>query len=382
MAPANARFLAVADAPPPDGAPAEAILLAFAAALRSAGLKVTADRSRTFVDAVSRLSMDSRSDVFWAGRATLCTAPEDLDTYQRTFASWFSPAHVPGGAQAGTSASVGAAALDDDGGSGPDAAEQALQAVASRRELLRHRDVATLDDADRELLHRLFAELPVTLPNRQGRRRRMARHGTIDRARTLRAQLRHAGEPGPLKYARTPHKPRRVVWLIDISGSMAPYTDSLLRLSHRVLQAAPHHVEVFTLGTRLTRVTAALRQKDADDALLLAGRTVPDWQGGTRLGEDLRAFNDRWGQRAVARSAVVLVASDGWERGDPALLGRQVERLQHLARTVIWANPHRGKRGYEPVQQGIRAVLPHVDSFVGGHSLKSFEELLGVMGNA
>ena len=146
--------------------------------------------------------------------------------------------------------------------------------------------------------------------------------------------------------------------------------------------AAPAHVEVFTLGTRLTRVTAALRLPDPDDALALAGRTVPDWSGGTRLGEVLRAFNDRWGQRAAMRSAVVVVASDGWERGDPALLGRQVERLHHVARRIIWANPHRGKDGYQPVQQGIKAILPHVDSFVGGHSLTSFKELLVVMGNA
>lgn len=362
---------------------AEEILLAFATALRTAGVQVTADRSRSFVDAVSRLSIENRTEVFWAGRATLCAEPEDLDTYQRTFESWFAPAHAPGGAPRGSATTVKAAALDEDGGNGrPEPGGEALQAVASRRELLRHRDVATLDDADRELLHRMFAELPVTLPRRPSRPRRTARHGTIDRVRTLRAQLRRGGEPGPLKYGRAPRKPRRVVWLVDVSGSMAPYADSLLRLAHHVLQAAPRQVEVFTLGTRLTRVTAALRLPDPDDALAQAGRTVPDWSGGTRLGEVLRAFNDRWGQRAVARSAVVIVASDGWERGSPALLGRQVERLHHVARRVIWANPHRGKSGYAPVQQGIKAILPHVDAFIGGHSMKSFEELLGVMGHA
>ena len=366
------------------GAPAEEILLAFATALRTAGVKVTADRSRSFVDAVAHLTMEHRADVFWAGRATLCAAPEDLDTYQRTFESWFAPAHLPGGQRQGSPTTVKAASLnEDDGGSVTDAdGQEQLQAVASRRELLRHRDIATLDDADRELLHRMFAELAVTLPSRQSRRHHTARHGSIDRVKTLREQLRRGGEPGPLKYARTPRKPRRVVWLIDVSGSMAPYADSLLRLAHRVLQEAPHQVEVFTLGTRLTRVTTALQHKDADDALAQAGHTVPDWQGGTRLGEVLRAFNDRWGQRAVARSAVVIVASDGWERGSPDLLARQAERLHHVARSVIWANPHRGKIGYEPVQQGIRAVLPHVDYFIGGHSMMSFEELLGVMGNA
>ena len=229
----------------------------------------------------------------------------------------------------------------------------------------------------------MFGELPVT-PAHPRRPGAGARTGTATSTGCGRcaSSCAAAANPARCKHARAPRKPRRIVWLIDVSGSMAPYADSLLRLAHRMVQAAPHQVEVFTLGTRLTRVTAALKLPDADDALALAGRTVPDWSGGTRLGEALRAFNDRWGQRAVARSAVVVVASDGWERGDPALLGRQVERLHHVARRIIWANPHRGKEGYEPVQQGIMAVRPHVDYFMGGHSLKSFEELLGVMGNA
>ncbi|WP_427017564.1 vWA domain-containing protein [Pseudarthrobacter sp. P1] len=360
---------------------AEEILLAFAAAVRAAGVKVTADRARSFVDAVSRLALDRRTDVFWAGRGTLCAAPEDLPTYQRTFEAWFAAKHSAATPLEASATAVSAAALDDDGG-GPDGARNQLRALASRRERLRHRDVATLDDAERALLARMFEELPVRLPTRASRRRRQDRHGDVDRVRTLRDQLRRGGEPGPLRRARAPRKRRRVLWLIDVSGSMAPYADSLLRLAHRVVAAAPHEVEVFTLGTRLTRVTAALGLPDTENALALAGRTVPDWSGGTRLGEVLRAFNDRWGQRVVARGAVVVIASDGWERGDPALLGRQTERLHHLARRVIWANPHRGKPGYEPSQQGIKAVLPHVDFFIGGHSMQSFEELLDVVANA
>lgn len=363
--------------------PPEAILLGFAAAVRAAGVKVTADRSGSFVDAVSRLNMGDRAEVFWAGRATLCAAPEDLDAYQRTFEAWFAPAHTGAAPPQGAATTVRAAALDDADAGGEGGAErEALRAMASQRELLRHRDIATLDSAERALLNKMFSELAVKIPTRRGRRPQPANKGSIDRARTLRQQLRRGGEPGPLRHAKAPRKPRRTVWLIDVSGSMAPYADSLLRLAHRVVQQTPHNVEVFTLGTRLTRVTPVLKLPDADDALAQAGRTVPDWSGGTRLGEALRAFSDRWGQRAVARSAVVVVASDGWERGDAALLGRQAERLHHVARRVIWANPHRGKDGYEPVQQGIKAVLPHVDHFVAGHSLKSFEELLGVMGNA
>ncbi|MBT8159228.1 MULTISPECIES: VWA domain-containing protein [Arthrobacter] len=363
------------------GHSADEILLAFAAAVRATGVKVTADRSLSFVDAVGRLSLDRRSDVFWAGRATLCASPEDLPAYQRTFEAWFAPEHPTGYRLQVTASPVSAAALDNDDG-GADGGREHLRALASSRELLRHRDVAVLDDAERAQLYRMFEDLPVRLPTRKTRRKHLDRHGDIDRIRTLRDQLRRGGEPGPLRRARAPRKPRRMVLLIDVSGSMAPYADSLLRLAHRVVEAAPRHVEVFTLGTRLTRVTGALRVPDPENALALAGRVVPDWSGGTRLGEVLRAFNDRWGQRAVVRGAVVVIMSDGWERGDPTLLGRQAERLHHLARRVIWSNPHRGKAGYQPLQRGIKAVLPHVDYFVGGHSMQSFEELLDVVANA
>jgi uncharacterized protein with von Willebrand factor type A (vWA) domain len=145
---------------------------------------------------------------------------------------------------------------------------------------------------------------------------------------------------------------------------------------------ATHGVEVFTVGTRLTRVTPALRMRDPDQALAAAGQVVPDWSGGTRLGETLRAFTDRWGQRGAARGAVVVIASDGWERGDPRLLGEQVARLRRLARAVVWMNPHRGKAGYEPVQGGIVAVAPYLDALVAGHSMDSYARLLEVVADA
>ena len=173
-----------------------------------------------------------------------------------------------------------------------------------------------------------------------------------------------------------------MVFLVDVSGSMEAYADSLLRLAHRVVLAAPRTTEVFTIGTRLTRVTTALRIPDAEKALDVAGRTVPDWSGGTRLGEVLRAFLDRWGQRGMARGAVVVIASDGWERGDPEQLGEQVERLGRLAHAVVWANPHRGREGYAPIQGGIAAALPHIDGLVAGHSFAAFADLLEMVADA
>ncbi len=194
--------------------------------------------------------------------------------------------------------------------------------------------------------------------------------------------LGRVGEPAEVVHRRRATRPRRVVLLVDVSGSMSGYADALLRLAHRFTQAAPGSVETFTLGTRLTHLTRALRLRDPERALVAAGETVPDWSGGTRLGENLQTFLARWGRRGMARGAVVVVFSDGWERGDTALLAQQAERLGRVAHRLVWVNPHRGKAGYEPVQQGVVAVLPHVDDFVAGHSLATYAEVVEVVAGA
>jgi len=194
------------------------------------------------------------------------------------------------------------------------------------------------------------------------------------------------GEPGEIAWRRPGVRSRRVVLLIDVSGSMSGYADALLRLAHRFTVSTATSgrgvVETFTVGTRLTHLTRALRQRDPDRALVAAGETVPDWSGGTRLGETLRFFLDRWGQRGMARGAVVVIFSDGWERGDPTLLAEQMRRLHRIAHRVVWVNPHRGKDGYEPVQQGVLAALPYCQDFVAGHSLATFEKVAEVIGRA
>jgi uncharacterized protein with von Willebrand factor type A (vWA) domain len=164
------------------------------------------------------------------------------------------------------------------------------------------------------------------------------------------------------------------VLLVDVSGSMQPYADSLLRFAHAASRLHPG-TEVFTLGTRLTRVTTALRLREADAAMAELSAAVPDWSGGTRLGEQLRAFLVRWGRRGCARGAVVVICSDGWERGDPELLADQMGQLARLAHRVIWVNPHRGLPGFEPRAAGMAAALPHVDALVAGHSLAAYERL-------
>jgi uncharacterized protein len=260
--------------------------------------------------------------------------------------------------------------------------DQLIAVLASEEEALRHRDIASLSAAERRRLAGLFAGLPVRIPERRSLRRRPAGRGAIDAARTVREQLRRAGEPGPLRYRRPQNRPRRIVFLIDISGSMEPYADSLLRLAHRVVAVAPRTTEVFTVGTQLTRVTLPMRLRDPELALLAAGQSVPDWSGGTRLGEMIREFLDRWGRRGVARGAVAVIASDGWERGDAALLSEQMQQLRRLAKVVLWSNPHSGKTGYAPIQSGIAAALPHLDGLVAGHSLAAFADLLELIADA
>ncbi|WP_370290518.1 VWA domain-containing protein [Nocardioides sp.] len=366
---------------------ADEILLGFTRALRSAGVSVTQDRALTYLEATALLGLGDRAAVLAAGHATLCASPDDLERHDRVFEEWFTRDLAEPGRRPRTALrpQVAAALLPDsqDDAGGADADDDPLRAAASAAEVLRHRDVATLDPAERALLAAMFAALPVALPTRPAFRRTPHHRGDIDPARTLRASLRRMGEPDRIRRRERARRTRRVVLLIDISGSMGGYADALLRLAHRVVTACPAgDVEVFSLGTRLTRLTRALRRRDPDRAIAAAGEAVPDWSGGTRLGDTVRAFNDRWGQRGLARGAVVVVLSDGWERGDPTVLGEQVARLRRLAHRVVWVNPHRGKAGYEPVQGGVRAVLPHVDSFLAGHSLATFAELLEVIRDA
>ena len=276
-----------------EGTSATEVFLGFTHALRAAGLAIGPDRAQSFLTAVASLDAGERRDVYWAGRSTLCAGPDDFTIYDSAFERWFS-AELPGqGPPPSVRRSVTQAELSNSDGEGEPGEELTVAILASAEESLRHRDVATLSPHERQQLERLFSNLEVRAPLRRSLRKRPHRRGDIDAGRTIRDQLRRAGEPGPLRYRRERQRSRRVVMLIDVSGSMEPYADSLLRLAHRVVATSPHTAEVFTLGTRLTRVTAAMRIRDAEQALRVAGNTVPDWSGGTRLGEVLRAFNGK-----------------------------------------------------------------------------------------
>ena len=364
------------------------LLLGFARALRAAGVPVTQDRSQAYLEAAALVGLDDQPATYWAGRATLCSGPDDLDRYDEVFTAWFHAREHPVNRARKDQRSVSQAELDTGGGEGggePD--DDVLRAMASETEVLRHRDIAEMAASDKARLAAMFETLHPRPPRRPAHRRTPWHRGDVDARRTLRRMLERMGESGDIAWRRRSVRPRRVVLLVDVSGSMSAYADALLRLAHRfshpgVSRGAPPRVEVFTVGTRLTRVTRAMRMRDPERAIVAAGETVADWSGGTRLGETLRIFMDRWGQRGLARGAVVVVFSDGWERADTALLGEQMRRLHRTAHRVVWVNPHVGKRGYLPVQQGIVAALPYVDDLVAGHSLATFEDLIEVVAHA
>jgi uncharacterized protein len=369
---------------------ADEILLGFGRALRAAGVPVTQDRTHGFLDAVARLGLEDQRATYLAGRATLCAGPDDIERYDQVFEGFFNGRDgLPRPRPASSTPSVAAAGLptSEEGGGSAEDPDEVVRAMASSAEVLRHRDVATMTPGEKQRLAAMFATLRPRPPTRRTARHQPWHRGDLDANRTLRSTLRRMGEPGDIAWRRRGTRPRRVVLLIDVSGSMSGYADALLRLAHRFTQAVSAgstrgRVETFTLGTRLTHLTRAMRVRDAERALVAAGATVPDWSGGTRLGETLRFFLDRWGQRGLARGAVVVVFSDGWERGDPELLATQMARLHRIAHRVVWVNPHRGKTGYEPVQQGVVAALPYIDDFVAGHSLATFAELSELVSRA
>jgi uncharacterized protein with von Willebrand factor type A (vWA) domain len=360
------------------------ILLAFARAVRAGGVPVTQDRAHEFLSAAALLGLDDPAGVRAAGRSTLCTGPDDLARFDQVFEAFFNsrdglPRPRPMVRPEPTMTDL---PLDDEpGGDDGVDADDVIRAAASATEVLRHRDVAAMTASEKQRLAGMFSTLRPRPPLRRTARHQRWHRGRVDASRTLRESLRRMGEPATIEWRRRAHRPRRVVLLVDVSGSMSSYADALLRLAHRLTHGVGS-VETFTIGTRVTHVTRAMRLRDPERALVAAGETVPDWSGGTRLGETLRFFLDRWGQRGMARGAVVVVFSDGWERGDASVLAEQMARLRRVAHRVVWVNPHRGKDGYEAVQTGVLAALPFCHDFVAGHSLATYADLVEVIADA
>jgi len=371
----------------------DAHAVGFTRRLRDAGIDVAVGSTLLYVQALSLIDALSRQEIYWAGRATLVRDVDDVATYDHVFASYW-------GRDGGRDENlpVEPVAFDlavedpdaDAAGPGeppPDEREgrPTLVVRASDIEVLRHKDFAACTDSELAEAHRLMDDVRWAAALRRSRRLRPVggnrRSTRPDVRATIRRSVRAGGELVAPSRRAPAAKPRPLVLLLDVSGSMDPYARALARFAHAAVSRRRRgRVEVFALGTRLTRLTRALSSRDPDEALRAAAAAAADWSGGTRLGAGLRTFNDDWGVRGLARGAVAVILSDGWDRGDPDQLAEQMARLRRVAHRVVWVNPLKATEGYEPLARGMAAALPYVDDFVEGHSLAALEALAARVG--
>lgn len=361
-----------------------ALPVAFVRVLRQSGVEVPVGASVVFAQALAHMGIAARDAVYWSGRATLLRRPEDIPVYDAAFATFWERAFATG-ASVIEDIATATLAIDDDtddrcGDSGGD--DDTIAVRWSAIEVLRQRDFAQYTEAEFEQARVLLAQLKLRTPTQPARRyhaTRSPRQARLDVHRTVHRALATGGEPIRRSYRVRGQRPRRLVMLLDVSGSMEPYARAFVRFVHASMLSS-RSVEAFAMGTRLTRMTRELQARDPDAAIAAAARRVVDWSGGTRLGEGLREFNDQWGVRGFARGAVVVVLSDGWDRGNPDLLGEQMQRLHRVAHRVIWVNPLKASEGYAPLARGMAAALAHVDSFVEGHSIDALTALARAIG--
>jgi len=380
----------------------------FSDALRGAEMPVAAEGSGRLVQAIGLLNPITVSDLYWAARITLVTDRDQLATFDRVFEQIFG-GFVDAAGNRGDQAAprlprrshdsssprglpteplephlgrsgISIGSRSNDGSEEPEEHDVRL-ATASREERLAVTDFGDLDPDELADLHRLMRRLRLAPPMRRGRRSRRHQKGDrLDIRATLRASHRTGGDPVVQVRRRRVPKPRRVVVLCDISGSMEPYAKAYLGFLHAAVGGSS--AEVFTFATRLTRLTQSLKVAAPQLALARAAAVTPDWRGGTRLGETLKAFIDLYGRRGMARSAVVVIVSDGWEATDPELVGEQMARLSRLAFRVVWVNPRRADARYAPLAAGMAAALPYCDVFVSGHSLAALDEVVDAIARA
>lgn len=358
--------------------------VAFGRILRGAGLRIPMGSVLAFVDALGLVGIDRRDSVYWAGRATLVRNPEDIGVYDPAFVAFWDLMS----SDSNDAVDDALVAFENDDNPTENAGDINDQLASddpppelrfSTVEMLRHKDFGNYTDDELRTAQKLMARLKFIGPPRRSFRYHTSRRGRRpDLHSTMRASLRAGGEPIRRQWREPGDRLRRLVLLLDISGSMEPYARAMLRFVHAAVSGR-QRVEAFAIGTRLTRMTKELHSRDPDTALAQAGRRVQDWSGGTRLGECLRRFNDDWGVRGMARGAIVVILSDGWDRGSPEVLAEQMQRLQRITYQTVWVNPLKVTPGYAPLARGMAAALPYVDAFVEGHSLAAMEELSQVI---
>jgi hypothetical protein len=370
------------------------VLADFAAALRAAGLAVGSGDVLAYATAMSTLDPTDLVDLYWAGRTTLVTRRDSISTYDRVFQQFFlNAAGDPVREMLTLRAQVtteNQAALDVPATDPPqregDPEEATLGLMASDAEALRHKPFAACTPEELAMLRRIMARIRLAPPRRRTRRTRSAPAGqSPDLRRMVRESLRLHGDPAELSWRRRKVRLRPLILILDVSGSMADYSRSLLQFAYSARRAAGHaaghgrgqaaRVEVFCFGTRLTRITRELDRRRPDDALHRATRAVVDWEGGTRIGASLDTFLRDWGRRGLCRGGIVVICSDGLDRGDPDVLATAMERLSRLSHRIVWLNPHQASNRAVPSTLGMAVAAPHIDLVLPGRDLSSLEEL-------
>jgi uncharacterized protein len=355
-------------------------LVGFAGALRAGGVRVGTGELEAALRALRAVDPASREEARLALRAVLCSRREDLAVFDATWALAFGSlgdlgAFEPPPPVSSPALPRVAAPFDDRARPAVEREPVVRPAPYSEVELLHEKDFAEYTDAERAAARVVIAQLARRGPRRRSRRLRAVRHrgARPDLGRTVRASLHFDGEPVDRRWRAHATAPRKLVLVCDVSGSMAPYARVLMQYLQAAV-ATRRRVEAFAFGTRLTRLTRELAGRDPDRALERASAAVTDWSGGTRIGAAIGALNREHGRR-LGRGAVVVVLSDGWDRGEPEVLAAEMARLRRSAHRVVWLNPLKAAAGYEPLARGMAAALPHADHFLAGNTLASLAEL-------
>jgi uncharacterized protein with von Willebrand factor type A (vWA) domain len=376
-------------------------LLRFGQMLRVMGVDVSTRQVLDLVEALEHVAITGRFDFYTTCKVLLVNRREDFLVFDQAFQLfWRMEGMGREGGGPGTDdelirARLPSTPISRDGtgqqesegqgtgsSDGEEEADRALSPVLlySPDEVLRHKDFGEMSWEEIQAAKRAIASLEWELGERRTRRMRPNYQGRLNMRRMIRDNLSHGGEPIRLAFRHHVYRPRSLVVLCDISGSMERYSRMLLHFIHSLTHGlVENNVEAFVFGTRLTRITRHLRYKDVDESLDELGVVVRDWSGGTRIGEALKTFNFQWARRVLGRGAVVLVISDGWDRGELDLLAREIFRLQRSAYRLIWLNPLLGSDEYKPVQRGMSTVMPYVDDFLPVHNLASLDQLAEVL---
>jgi uncharacterized protein with von Willebrand factor type A (vWA) domain len=352
---------------------------AFSRRLHDAGVPMTPARSADLARALALMRPVARRRLYWTARAVVVIDPTQVKAFNAVFAAVFGPDEVvpPERAMPPSAAHAGVGRGEGEGKRVVDVPVP----LPSDDEVLAEKRFDALEPRELAHLYHLMSRLRLETPQRRTRRYEHGRGRRIDMRRTLRGSLRTAGDP--IRLARRERRvvPRRLVLLCDISGSMEPYARAYLQFLTCAAGSSPK-AEAFAFATRLTRLTRALASRNPERAIQRAAETAPDWSSGTRIGDALKTFNDRHGRRGMARGAVVVILSDGWERGDPALVGREMERLARLAHRIVWVNPRVSASDFSVQAGGMVAALPHCDALVSGHSFAALGEVVAAIGGA